>query len=139
MKATGAPAYKYKNLGSKAEKIWDYIFVSVLSLQNYSQNHNWSRFRYCEKVKKFEKISHIFKKILNGVKTKLAIFFKFFWPSQNIWTLEACRFWISFRHNVTKENFGSRFILPTYTLENLEEWTCQHLTWWHHQIWIWGR
>ena len=44
---------------------------------------------YCEKATRFEKISHfLFSEITySNVKTKLEIFFKFVWPSENIWTL----------------------------------------------------
>ena len=44
-------------------------------------------FIYCEKATKFEKISHLFLKLPCNVKTKWEIFFKFVWPSENIWTL----------------------------------------------------
>ena len=45
------------------------------------------KFRYCEKARKFEIISHLVLKLLSDVKTKREIFLKLFWPSQNIWTL----------------------------------------------------
>ena len=57
-----------------------------------SQFQNWlldtisnMKLCYCEKAKKFEKISHL---ILTNY---LVTFFKFLWPSNNIWTLNVCR------------------------------------------------
>ena len=40
------------------------------------------KFGYCEKVTKFENITHSTSKLLSNVKIKWEIFFKFLWPSQ---------------------------------------------------------
>jgi hypothetical protein len=43
------------------------------------------KFIYCEKAAKFEKISQFFLKLPSNMKRRF--FFKFVWPSKNIWTL----------------------------------------------------
>ena len=44
--------------------------------------------RYCEKATKFEKIFHIFWRLLSNVK-QVEDFYKFLWPFQKTWTLTA--------------------------------------------------
>ena len=70
----------------------------------FSQYLCMLRFRYCEKAKKFEKISHIFLKLLTKVNTKWKIFqILVAW----IWTLSYVQIKIETKANVAAKKLYS--------------------------------
>ena len=67
---------------SKPRAIMSFAFSNANFLASF--NFRSLKFRYCEKATQFDKIFHLFLKILDNVKIKRGDFFKILWPSHNI-------------------------------------------------------